>query len=84
MAVYAGGGGGIQENPMITKSGYTVLYCSSKSMVYIRNPITPLDSQKIKEFVALSEDRNASRAAEGEGAAIFVHVFAASGNFRAV
>ena len=59
---------------MITKSGDTVRHCSSESMVYIRNPITPLDSQRIKEYFALSEDRNASRGG-GEGAPLFLFMF---------
>ena len=50
---------------MITKSGDTVSHCNSESMVYIQNPITPFDSQRIKE-VALSVDRDASHA-EGGG-----------------
>ncbi|KAJ8873745.1 hypothetical protein PR048_024579 [Dryococelus australis] len=52
--------GGNPENPMITKSVYTVWHCGSESIVYIQNSITPLDCQRIKEYVTLSEDCEAS------------------------
>ncbi|KAJ8897819.1 hypothetical protein PR048_003172 [Dryococelus australis] len=48
------------ENPMITKSGDTVWHCSRESIVYIQNSITPLDCQRIKEYVTLSKDCDAS------------------------
>ncbi|KAJ8869254.1 hypothetical protein PR048_030826 [Dryococelus australis] len=48
--------GGNPENPMITKSGDTVWDCSSESIVCIQNSITPLDRQRIKEYVTLTED----------------------------
>ncbi|KAJ8868801.1 hypothetical protein PR048_030342 [Dryococelus australis] len=47
---------------MITKSGNAVWHCSSESIVYIQNSITPLNCQRIKEYVTLSEDCEASRA----------------------
>ncbi|KAJ8891530.1 hypothetical protein PR048_004058 [Dryococelus australis] len=40
--------------------------CSSESIVYIQNSITPLDCQRIKQYVALSEDCEASRAEDGK------------------
>ncbi|KAJ8894319.1 hypothetical protein PR048_006939 [Dryococelus australis] len=49
------------ENPMITKSGATVRHGSSESIVYIQNSITPLDCQRIKEYVMLRVDCEASR-----------------------
>ncbi|KAJ8882942.1 hypothetical protein PR048_014781 [Dryococelus australis] len=38
---------------MITKSGDTVWLCISESIVYIRDSITPLDCQRIKEYITL-------------------------------
>ncbi|KAJ8874006.1 hypothetical protein PR048_024846 [Dryococelus australis] len=67
---------GNPENPTITKSAKTVWHCSSESIVYIENSITPLNCQRVKEYVTLmSEDCEASRSAwwqgeEGEGGAI--------------
>ncbi|KAJ8879128.1 hypothetical protein PR048_019734 [Dryococelus australis] len=55
------------ENPMRTKSGDTVRHCSSESIVYIQNSITPLDCQRIKEYVTLSEDSEAPRDVVLEG-----------------
>ncbi|KAJ8880442.1 hypothetical protein PR048_016911 [Dryococelus australis] len=52
---------GNPDNPMITKLGDTVWHCSSESMVYIQNSITPLDCQKIIENVTSSEDCEALR-----------------------
>ncbi|KAJ8896132.1 hypothetical protein PR048_001475 [Dryococelus australis] len=52
---------GNPENPMKTKSGDTVWHCSSESITYIQNSITPLGCQRIKEFVTLSEDYGVSR-----------------------
>ncbi|KAJ8882815.1 hypothetical protein PR048_014629 [Dryococelus australis] len=49
------------ENPAITKSGDRVWHCSSESIVYILNSITPLDFQRIKEYVTLNEDSEALR-----------------------
>ncbi|KAJ8865785.1 hypothetical protein PR048_033307 [Dryococelus australis] len=56
--------GGNAENPTITKSGDRVWYCSSESIVYVQNSVTPLDCQNIKECVTLSEDCDAPRAKE--------------------
>ncbi|KAJ8895722.1 hypothetical protein PR048_001059 [Dryococelus australis] len=53
------------ENPLIAKSGDTVCHCSSESIVYIQNSITPLDFQWFKEYVTLSEDCEASHAKGG-------------------
>ncbi|KAJ8892043.1 hypothetical protein PR048_004610 [Dryococelus australis] len=50
---------------MITKSGDRVWHCSSEFIVYIQNSITPLDCQRIKEYVTLSEDSEASRVGLG-------------------
>ncbi|KAJ8897576.1 hypothetical protein PR048_002925 [Dryococelus australis] len=58
--------GGNPENPMITKSGDIVWHCSSESIVYIQSSITPLDCQKIEEYVTLNEDCEASHASERE------------------
>ncbi|KAJ8872878.1 hypothetical protein PR048_026494 [Dryococelus australis] len=52
--------GGNPEYPMITESEKRVWHCSSESTIYIQNPITPLDCQRIKEYVTLSEDCEAS------------------------
>ncbi|KAJ8869043.1 hypothetical protein PR048_030594 [Dryococelus australis] len=49
---------------MISKSGGTVWHCSSESIVHIQNSITPFDCQRIKEYVTLSEDYEASRVVE--------------------
>ncbi|KAJ8888260.1 hypothetical protein PR048_007747 [Dryococelus australis] len=50
------------------KIGNRVWRCSSESIVYIRNSTTLLDCQRIKEYVTLSEDCEASRAGwRGEG-----------------
>ncbi|KAJ8872546.1 hypothetical protein PR048_026152 [Dryococelus australis] len=54
--------GGRANNPMITKSGDKVWHCSSESIIYIQNSITPLDCQRIIEYVMLSEECEASRA----------------------
>ncbi|KAJ8870941.1 hypothetical protein PR048_027243 [Dryococelus australis] len=51
--------GGNPDNPII-KSGDTAWHCSSESVVSIQNSITPLDCQRIKEYVTLSEDCEAS------------------------
>ncbi|KAJ8875881.1 hypothetical protein PR048_023788 [Dryococelus australis] len=59
--------GGNPENRVITKSGVRIWHCSSESIVYIQNSITPLDYQRIKENVTLSEDCEASRAAVVRG-----------------
>ncbi|KAJ8883630.1 hypothetical protein PR048_015483 [Dryococelus australis] len=48
------------ENKMI-KWGDTVWHCSSESILHIQNSITPLDCQRIKEYVTLSEDWVARR-----------------------
>ncbi|KAJ8867647.1 hypothetical protein PR048_031450 [Dryococelus australis] len=50
---------------MTTKSGETVWHCSFESNVYIQNSITPRDCQRIKEYVTLSEDSEASRSTRG-------------------
>ncbi|KAJ8898337.1 hypothetical protein PR048_003697 [Dryococelus australis] len=55
----AGAKGGNPENT-ITESGDAVWHCSSESIVYIQNSISPLDCQRINEYVTLSEDCEAS------------------------
>ncbi|KAJ8875977.1 hypothetical protein PR048_023885 [Dryococelus australis] len=75
--------GGNPENPMTTKSGDTVWHCSSESIAYIPNSITPLDCQRIKESVTLSKDYEASRLMGlGRECRNFWVRFAASHNFR--
>ncbi|KAJ8871762.1 hypothetical protein PR048_028099 [Dryococelus australis] len=59
--------GGNPENTIITKSGDKVCHCSSESIVYIQNSVTPLDCQRIKEYGTLSEDCEASRAVQKGG-----------------
>ncbi|KAJ8871460.1 hypothetical protein PR048_027777 [Dryococelus australis] len=57
-------------------------HCSSESIVYIQNSITPLDCQTIKEYVTLREDCEASRVALGGGGEALIVRFTASHNFR--
>ncbi|KAJ8872897.1 hypothetical protein PR048_026513 [Dryococelus australis] len=59
---------------MITKSGDTVWHCSSEFIVYIQNSVTPLNFQRIKAYVTLSEDCEASRGAGGRGSNNFEFV----------
>ncbi|KAJ8880240.1 hypothetical protein PR048_016706 [Dryococelus australis] len=66
--------GGNPDNPMVTKSGDIVWHSSSESIVYIQNSIKPLDSQRIKEYVTLSKDCKASRAARQDVASSRYHL----------
>ncbi|KAJ8871610.1 hypothetical protein PR048_027937 [Dryococelus australis] len=69
----------------IARYRHEVWHCSSESIVYIQNSISPLDCQKIKEYVTLSEDFEASCVTRGVGGGEeqFRVRFAASHNFRA-
>ncbi|KAJ8897796.1 hypothetical protein PR048_003146 [Dryococelus australis] len=49
-------------SPALPRHRYRLLAANSESIVYIQNSIAPLDCQRIKVYVTLSEDCEASRA----------------------